>query len=71
MSQSNCAGRDCAHTAERRERRASISDIGTNGRLLRPEVADRLGDAGVAVIKLALDAAPLTGSTTEVAVFSR
>src|SRR6266571_9231639 len=23
--------------------------IGTNGRLLRPEVADRLGDAGVAV----------------------
>jgi MoaA/NifB/PqqE/SkfB family radical SAM enzyme len=30
--------------------------IGTNGRLLRPEVADRLGDAGVAVINLALDA---------------
>jgi len=30
--------------------------IGTNGRLLRPEVADRLGDAGVAVFNLALDA---------------
>ena len=30
--------------------------IGTNGRLLRPEVADRLGDAGVAVINFALDA---------------
>lgn len=30
--------------------------IGTNGRLLRPEVADRLGDAGVAAFNLALDA---------------
>jgi len=30
--------------------------IGTNGRLLRPEVMDRLGDAGVAVINFALDA---------------
>ena len=30
--------------------------IGTNGRLLRPEVADRLGDAGLAVINFALDA---------------
>ena len=30
--------------------------VPTNGRLLRPEVADRLGDAGVAVINLALDA---------------
>lgn len=30
--------------------------IATNGRLLRPEVADRLGDAGVAVFNLALDA---------------
>ena len=30
--------------------------VGTNGRLLRPEVADRLGDAGVAVINFALDA---------------
>ncbi len=30
--------------------------IGTNGRLLRPEVADRLGDAGAAVFNLALDA---------------
>jgi sulfatase maturation enzyme AslB (radical SAM superfamily) len=30
--------------------------IGTNGRLLRPEVADRLGDAGVSVINIALDA---------------
>jgi MoaA/NifB/PqqE/SkfB family radical SAM enzyme len=30
--------------------------IGTNGRLLRPEVADRLGDAGVAVYNFALDA---------------
>ncbi|HEX2710928.1 MAG TPA: radical SAM protein [Candidatus Acidoferrales bacterium] len=30
--------------------------IGTNGHLLRPEVADRLGDAGVAVFNFALDA---------------
>jgi MoaA/NifB/PqqE/SkfB family radical SAM enzyme len=30
--------------------------IGTNGRLLKPEFADRLGDAGVAVFNLALDA---------------
>lgn len=30
--------------------------VATNGRLLRPDVADRLGDAGVAVINLALDA---------------
>jgi MoaA/NifB/PqqE/SkfB family radical SAM enzyme len=30
--------------------------IGTNGRLLRPEVADRLADAGVAVFNFALDA---------------
>lgn len=30
--------------------------LGTNGRLLRPEVADRLGDAGLAVGNLALDA---------------
>ena len=30
--------------------------IGTNGRLLRPEVADRLGDAGVACFNFALDA---------------
>lgn len=30
--------------------------IGTNGRLLRPEVADRLGDAGVGVFNFALDA---------------
>jgi MoaA/NifB/PqqE/SkfB family radical SAM enzyme len=29
--------------------------IGTNGRLLRPEVADRLGDAGVSVYNFALD----------------
>lgn len=29
--------------------------IGTNGRLLRPEVVDRLGDAGVAVFNFALD----------------
>jgi MoaA/NifB/PqqE/SkfB family radical SAM enzyme len=29
--------------------------IGTNGRLLRPDVADRLGDAGVAIINFALD----------------
>jgi radical SAM protein with 4Fe4S-binding SPASM domain len=29
--------------------------IGTNGRLLRPEVADRLGDAGAAVFNFALD----------------
>jgi MoaA/NifB/PqqE/SkfB family radical SAM enzyme len=30
--------------------------IGTNGRLLKPALIDRLGDAGVAVINLALDA---------------
>jgi MoaA/NifB/PqqE/SkfB family radical SAM enzyme len=30
--------------------------IGTNGRLLRPEVTDRLGDAGVAIFNFALDA---------------
>ena len=30
--------------------------IGTNGRLLRPEVIDRLADAGVAVLNFALDA---------------
>lgn len=30
--------------------------IGTNGRLLRPELIDRLGDAGVAVYNFALDA---------------
>ncbi len=30
--------------------------IGTNGRLLRPEVADRLADAGTAVFNFALDA---------------
>jgi MoaA/NifB/PqqE/SkfB family radical SAM enzyme len=30
--------------------------IATNGRLLRPEVADRLGDAGVAIFNFALDA---------------
>ncbi len=30
--------------------------IGTNGRLLRPDVADRLGDAGAAVFNFALDA---------------
>jgi MoaA/NifB/PqqE/SkfB family radical SAM enzyme len=29
---------------------------GTNGRLLKPDYADRLGDAGIAVINLALDA---------------
>jgi MoaA/NifB/PqqE/SkfB family radical SAM enzyme len=29
--------------------------IGTNGRLLRPDVADRLGDAGVSVINFAMD----------------
>ena len=29
--------------------------IATNGRLLRPDVADRLGDAGVAVFNFALD----------------
>jgi MoaA/NifB/PqqE/SkfB family radical SAM enzyme len=30
--------------------------VPTNGRLLRPEVIDRLGDAGVAVVNLAVDA---------------
>ncbi len=29
--------------------------VGTNGRLLRPDVADRLGDAGVGVFNFALD----------------
>jgi MoaA/NifB/PqqE/SkfB family radical SAM enzyme len=29
--------------------------IGTNGRLLRPEVADRLGDAGAAIFNFAVD----------------
>lgn len=29
--------------------------IGTNGRLLRPDVADRLGDAGTAVFNFAVD----------------
>jgi MoaA/NifB/PqqE/SkfB family radical SAM enzyme len=29
--------------------------VGTNGRLLRPDVADRLGDAGVSVFNFALD----------------
>jgi len=31
----------------------------TNGRLLRPDVIDRLGDAGVAVVNLAIDAVDL------------
>jgi MoaA/NifB/PqqE/SkfB family radical SAM enzyme len=30
--------------------------VGTNGRLLRPELADRLGDAGTAVFNVAIDA---------------
>jgi MoaA/NifB/PqqE/SkfB family radical SAM enzyme len=30
--------------------------IGTNARLLRPDVADRLADAGVAVFNVAVDA---------------
>ncbi len=30
--------------------------IATNGRLLKPELADRLGDAGVAIVNFALDA---------------
>src|SRR5512146_1990064 len=30
--------------------------IGTNGRLLRPDVADRLGDAGAAIFNFAMDA---------------
>jgi MoaA/NifB/PqqE/SkfB family radical SAM enzyme len=30
--------------------------IGTNARLLRPDVADRIGDAGVAVFNVAVDA---------------
>ncbi len=33
--------------------------IPTNGRLLRPDVIDRLGDAGVAVVNLAIDAVDL------------
>ena len=33
--------------------------IPTNGRLLRPDVIDKLGDAGVSVINLAIDAVDL------------
>lgn len=36
--------------------------IGTNGRLLTPDLADRLGDAGVGVINFALDSWDLTPS---------
>jgi MoaA/NifB/PqqE/SkfB family radical SAM enzyme len=32
------------------------TDLPTNGRLLRPEVTDRIADAGVAVVNLAVDA---------------
>jgi len=36
--------------------------IGTNGRLLRPDVADRLGDAGASVFNFAVDSIPGTRS---------
>src|SRR4051812_21925232 len=36
--------------------------IGTNGRLLRPEVTDRLGDAGVSVFNFAMDSYELKQS---------
>src|SRR5246127_1555938 len=45
--------------------------IGTNGRLLRPEVADRLGDAGVAVFNFALDSWDLKPSLPKALVPAR
>ena len=37
-------------------RRGFFTYIGTNGRLLTPDLIDRLGDAGIAVFNLAMDA---------------
>jgi MoaA/NifB/PqqE/SkfB family radical SAM enzyme len=45
--------------------------IGTNGRLLRPEVMDRLGDAGVAVINFAMDSYELKQSLPKALVPAR
>jgi MoaA/NifB/PqqE/SkfB family radical SAM enzyme len=45
--------------------------IGTNGRLLRPEVADRLGDAGVAVFNFAMDSWDLKPSLPKALVPAR
>ena len=45
--------------------------IGTNGRLLRPDVADRLGDAGVAVFNFALDSWDLKPSLPKALVPAR
>jgi len=45
--------------------------IATNGRLLRPEVADRLGDAGVAVFNFALDSWDLKPSLPKALVPAR
>ena len=45
--------------------------IATNGRLLRPDVADRLGDAGVAIFNFALDAWDLKPSLPKALVPAR
>ena len=45
--------------------------IGTNGRLLRPDVADRLGDAGVSVFNFALDSWDLKPSLPKAMVPAR
>jgi len=45
--------------------------IATNGRLLRPDVADRLGDAGVAVFNFALDSWDLQPSLPKALVPSQ
>ena len=45
--------------------------IATNGRLLRPEVADRLGDAGVAIFNFALDSWDLKPSLPKALVPAR
>ena len=43
-------------------------NIASNGRLLNPELADRLGDAGVAVFNFALDAWDLKPGLTKALV---
>ncbi len=45
--------------------------IGTNGRLLSPDLADRLGDAGVAVFNFALDSWDLKPSLPKALVAAR
>ncbi len=45
--------------------------VGTNGRLLRPEVADRLADAGVAIFNFALDSWDLKPSLPKALVPAR